>query len=303
MGSPIQDLELFVVVARRLSFTAAARELGLTRSAVSKRIARLEARLGVALLHRTTRSMALTQAGERLADGAVGPLRQLTQLTDDVLVQGAEVRGTVRLAAPLAFGLREVAPAVHAFAVASPEVVVEVSYTDAWVDLGKAGVDLAIRGGVLADSALLARRLRPIRIRLVASADYLAHHPAPRDPAQLVAHRWVAPNRDALTLVHSDGTQAVVHPRVRLVADNADARAEAARMGLGIAVLPDFVALHGLQTLLRDWSVAGDERRSFFLLRPRGPSSRAASALAEHLVVSLSAESHRNTVTSGSSSS
>lgn len=245
--------------------------------------------MGTRLMHRTTRSLGLTPAGAALAERAEPLLRQLAAVQQEVGDRQVEARGVVRLALPLAFGVRHVAPVLHDFCARHPEVVVDVSYTDAWIDLGAAAVDLAIRGGVLPDSSFVARRLRPVEVFLAASPAYLEEAGTPREPADLRHHRVISPWREPMRLRCGERLE-VVRIAPVMVADSADARLQAMEAGLGIALLPDFVladAAPGTVRLLPEWHF-GDAGRAFFLIRPPVASPPAAvRLLADHLYEAL----------------
>ena len=281
---PIGDVELFVRVARTLSFSRTAREMGTTRSHVSKRIARLEGRLGVVLLQRTTRSMQLTPPGEALLHRA-GPLvAGLRNAEELVSAMGGSASGTVRLAAPLAFGLRRVVPVVHRFCEQHPDIRVDVSYSDARVDLIAEGMDLAVRGGVLSDSTLVATRIRPITLCWVAASHYLEAHGTPAEPSDLDKHSTILPHPAPVTFSSSQ-RKVSVKLKPRMVCNNADARLQAAADGLGIAMVPDFVLeADALTRVLRHWNVGS---RAFWLVRPPGPQTQSARLLATALVSGL----------------
>lgn len=288
MMESLSDLRVFTLVARRGSFAAAAAEMGVTRSSVSKRIARLEAKLGVRLLQRTTRRMALTPAGAELADGVGPALAELEEVARSVASASHEPTGLVRIAVPLAFGVRRVAPALHRFCEQYPRIELDVSYSDARTDLAAGGFDLAVRGGVLDDSSLLARRLCGLEVQLVASEAYLSAHGVPRHPSDLERHRLILYRRTPFPVV-CDGSRTLIRARPSMVANNADVRRMAAESGLGIAFVPDFAIDPdtALVRVLPECQV-GQPGIAFYLLRPPGARPRrAVRLLSEHLVHEL----------------
>jgi DNA-binding transcriptional LysR family regulator len=180
------EMEVFVRVVAERGFSAAARTLDLTPSAVSKLIARLEARLGVRLLVRTTRALSLTDEGEAYHRAAMRILQDLNDA--DQQVSGGAVRGRLRVSASLPFGTMFVAPAVARFLARHPQVVVDLNLTDDVVDLLAERTDVAIRMGNLPDSALVARKLGQSRRVICASPDYLARYGIPERPQELAQH-------------------------------------------------------------------------------------------------------------------
>lgn len=285
MRNQSTNLDVFVAVARHKSFALGGRELGMSRSATSKRVAALEARLGTRLLHRTTRQVALTPAGERLFERCAPLLDELHNAELEAAASQGEVVGAVRLAAPLAYGTRSVAPLVLAFCARHPRVQAEVAYNDRQVDVVADGFDLAVRGGILDDSALVGRRLRRIDVGLYASRTYLEQHGTPRAPADLNGHSLIGPTRGPLSLTR-EAERVVVKVEPRLIADNADVRLSAAAAGLGIALVPDFAVVPSVVRVLPDWGLSGD--RSFWLVRAPGRAPRrAVEALADALFEGL----------------
>ena len=174
------DIKLFLSVVDEGSFSAAARKMGQTPSAVGKRIRALEDRLGVDLLVRSTRRMTLTDVGQRYAEDVREVIDRLTGIEEDLRDGAGALRGQIRLTAPVAYGQRFVAPAVTDFMGSNPEVEVILSLTDKVVDLVGDGVDMALRSGTQPDSSLISRRIGPYRRKICASPGYLAAagHPA-----------------------------------------------------------------------------------------------------------------------------
>src|SRR5579862_1574175 len=184
----LDDLGTFVEVADAGGVTAAARRLGVSKSIVSRRLARLEAELGVQLLARTTRGAALTEAGVTFRDHAARACAEIDLARETILPAG-DLRGRLRIAAPLSFGPTHLAPVLAQLARRHPRLHVHASYSDRFVDLIGEGFDCAIRVGQLSDSNLIARRIGPIHGKLVASPVYVREHGAPETPDQLLAHQ------------------------------------------------------------------------------------------------------------------
>lgn len=187
----LDAMVVFVAVAERRSFAAAARHLRRTPSAVTRSVAALEERLGARLLHRTTRSVSLTDPGARYLERARRILADLAEAEAAVEAERTAPTGRFVLAAPLVFGRLHVAPVLTTFLRAHPTVTGELALADRMVNLVDEGVDAAIRIGELDDSSLVARAVGATRRVLVAAPDYLARRRAPRSPADLARHQLV----------------------------------------------------------------------------------------------------------------
>lgn len=235
----IEDLQTFVAVADAGGVSAAARRLGLSKSIVSRRLLRIEAELGVQLLARTTRGAALTEAGVTFRDHAARASTEIDTAREAILPTG-ELRGRLRVAMPLTFGPTHFAPVLAEMARLHPQLHVHTSYSDRFVDLIAEGFDCAIRGGYLQDSNLIAKRVGPIRGKLVASPQYIKAHGSPESLGEVTAHPALMQGTEAWQFL--DGDKIVsVQPQGRFKADSATALAAAAVAGLGIAWLPDCV--------------------------------------------------------------
>src|SRR5271169_4291655 len=183
----LEDLRTFVDVADAGGVSQAARRLGVSKSIVSRRLFRLEEEFGVQLLARTTRGAALTEAGLIFRDHAARVCAEIDAAREAILPAG-DLRGRLRIAAPLSFGVAHVAPVLAELARRHPLLHVYASYSDRFVDLVGEGFDCAVRIGYLPDSNLIARRIGPILGRLVASPDYVEKHGAPETLDQLLGH-------------------------------------------------------------------------------------------------------------------
>ena len=233
----IEDLLTFVEVADAGGVSPAARRLGVSKSIVSRRLARLEAELGVQLLARTTRGAALTEAGLTFRDHAARACAEIEAARETILPAG-DLRGRLRIAVPLSFGPTHFSPVLAEMARRHPKLQIQTSYSDRFVDLIAEGFDCAIRVGYLPNSNLIAKRVGPIHGKLVASPDYLKAHGSPETPDELVAHEALMQGTEAWQLM--DGDEIItVHPRGRFKADNGTALVNAAAAGLGIGYLPD----------------------------------------------------------------
>ena len=232
----IEELQTFVEVADAGGISPAALRLGVSKSIVSRRLARLEEELGIQLLSRTTRGAALTEAGTTFRDYAARVCAEIALARETILPAG-ELRGRLRIAAPLSFGPTHFAPVLAEMARLHPRLQIHTCYSDHSVDLIADGYDCAIRLGYLQDSNMVARRIGPIYGLTVASPAYIATHGAPETPDQLLSHQALMQGTEAWQFL--DGDKIVsVRPQGRFKADNGTALVAAALAGLGIAYLP-----------------------------------------------------------------
>jgi DNA-binding transcriptional LysR family regulator len=252
---------IFACVVEHRSFSGAASAIGVSKATVSKAIARLEAQLGTALFHRTSRRLTLTDSGTALAERA-GRILAEAQAAEEAAIDSAKApSGMVRIAAPITFGIRFVADAIAELIAEHPGIQIDLRLSDARVDIVADGFDIALRIADLPDSSLRARRLAPIKARVVAAPSYLAEHGTPRHPADLAHHACFlyANAIGAWQFRKADGEEAAVRPAGPLITDNGDAMMPALLAGLGIARLPDFIidrelADGRLVEILSDWS-------------------------------------------------
>ena len=241
----LSNIEAFVAVIESGSFSAAAERLGIARSMGSRRVVALEKHLGIQLLQRTTRSLSLTEPGRHFFERAVRVLADLEEAEQSVADDAAELRGRVRLAAPLSFGLHHLVGALNDFLLAHAELELDLDLNDREVNLVEEGFDLAVRIGSLRDSTLLARRIGIVRFVTCASPDYLERHGEPRSPAELADHVGLhyanLAARQAWQFGDGDGGAQATVPRLRVRANNGDALAAAAAAGLGLITSPSFI--------------------------------------------------------------
>jgi len=253
----------FVAVADGGGFTAAARSLGLSKASVSKAVSRLEASLGVTLLHRSSRVVTVSTAGEGLLGEARAMVAAATAATEAARGDRLDLTGPIRLAAPMSFGIKVLGVPLAAFMDRHPAVEIELTLSDARHDLIAEGFDLALRIASLDDSSLLARTIAPVTASVIASPAYLERHGTPRHPLDLAGHRLVGyghRERARPLRFHREGEEATIVPAGPLFTNNGDVVIPMLAAGGGIAVLPDFIAEAELASgalvrILTDWSL------------------------------------------------
>ncbi|WP_349363513.1 MAG: LysR family transcriptional regulator [Roseitalea porphyridii] len=230
------DLEIFARVVAAGSMSAAGRELGLSPAVVSKRLRRLEDRLGTRLLQRTTRQIALTEAGQGFYERVVAILAGVEEAEAFVSRRSAMARGTLKVSAPTSFGRMHIAPHLIPFMKANPDLSVNMLLSDDLVDIVGDGFDVAIRIAELADSSLVARKLAPVRRVLCATPDYLQENGTPETLAELAEHNCLThQTSDTWRLEGPDGP-VTVRPHGNLSTNSSEVIREAVLAGLGIAL-------------------------------------------------------------------
>ena len=229
------------------SYTAAARSLSISPSAVSKSVQRLEQHLGISLFTRTTRSLTLTPEGRELHERALRLLRDAEEIEQAAMTARSEPSGTLRIAAPLPIGVHVIAPALPAFRKLYPKVTVDLRLNDQMVDIIEQGIDIAVRIGDLADSRLLSRRLAPHRLCAFASPAYLAARGTPMHPDELEGHDTVnlryQSTGQALRWPFRIGDRVIeIVPTSGVVVDVSDALVATLVAGGGIGISATFIA-------------------------------------------------------------
>lgn len=241
-----EDLQAFVAVVETGSFTAAADRLDSAKSAISRRVSVLEERLGAQLLRRTTRRINLTETGRSFYARSTRILADLDEAESAVAQEHGELRGTLRVALPLSFGIRHMCEPMAEFSRRHPRVDFDLDFNDRRIDLVEEGVDLAVRIGSLADSSLIARRLFEVRNIVCGSKRYFDDHGTPQTPDDLPEHRCLVygnlaePRKWVCKDATGNRIQVDVNPS--MTATSGDFLCAAASQGLGITMQPTFIA-------------------------------------------------------------
>lgn len=291
----LEGLAVFAKVVELRSFAAAADELAMSKATVSKAVTRLETRLGSRLFNRTSRRLALTDAGQSLVERATRVLAEAQAAEEEASHQSSAPRGLVRMAVPMSLGITTLGPVLPAFFEAYPEVSIDLHLSDATIDLVGMGFDLALRVAALPDSSLVARRLRAVKRHLVASPAYWDKHGRPHHPADLAQHRGLTYGHQSAPETwrfQKGGEEASVRPRSVIRANNGDVLLPALLAGSGVAMLPDFivgpaVADGRLEEVLTEWQ--GAPIALHLVMPPGGPRPARVEVLTAYLAKTLGA--------------
>ena len=289
------------VLAQQGSYTAAAARLGVSKAAMSQRIAELERAAKVTLVQRTTRSLRLTEAGQRLVDDTRASFEQIEQSFAQVRDLAEQPSGLLRVTAPVALARQQLVPLLADFLKNHPQVRIELDLSDRLSTLATEGFDLAIRHTASPPDTHVAWALCPTESVLVATRAYLRKHGEPQTPAELQAHNCLHYPRShdtpAWTLQARDGPGAMESITVpvsgNFAANNSEALREAALTGAGIALMPDFSAQAALRQgklirVLPDWKPVGAFAETIYAIRPYAPHvPRAVAALIDGLRMGL----------------
>jgi len=246
----LEDMQTFVRVVEAGGISHAADQLRVAKSAVSRRLSELEARLGTTLLKRTTRRSSLTDAGQRYYERSLKIIDEVAELNTATTGNDGALAGTLRLAAPLSFGLSHLTPAIDIFARKHPDLSIRINFSDRQIDLVQEGVDLAFRIADLKDSSLKARTITPIRLRLCASPNYLKQQGSPRTHEDLKRHRLLSYDSSGSILpwklVDAEGREHIVHPEAKIIANNGEFLRDMGIADHGIFISPTFISWEAL---------------------------------------------------------
>ena len=294
----LDDMTVFLRVAEHGGFTAGAARLGITKSVASRRVAALERRFGVVLFHRTTRRLSLTESGRALAERARRIVDDVAETEDALRSLQGELCGLLRVAAPMSFSTMHLGAAVAEFMGRHPRLEIELDLNDRRVDLVDEGFDLAIRIGELQDSTLIARGIAPCRHVVCASPAYLARRGTPAVLEDLAGHDGLIYSHRTLDpwRFRVDGAWRHAAPiGRRIVAGNGEVLRDAAVAGLGLVVLPTFIAgAHlargDLQAVLSGYELV--EGRIYALWPPNRQLSAKVRAFVEFVAARFGPEPH-----------
>lgn len=245
----LEDMAMFVRIVEAGSITKAAEQLNIAKSAVSRRLKDLETRLGSQLLSRTTRKSNLTEAGEHYYQRAHHILGEVDALNEQTSGVKARIEGTVKMTAPLSFGLLHLNEMIHEYANKHTNLTFELDFSDRRVDLVEEGYELAIRIGELQDSSYQAKCLMPIRFVLCASPDYLSRMGTPKNPEELETHIFLQygfNKHGSLDLTDTQGQKHSITLNSKMKASNGEFLADMAVKSHGIAFLPTFIVYQKL---------------------------------------------------------
>jgi DNA-binding transcriptional LysR family regulator len=273
--SELDDIRAIVAVINDGALSKAARHLGVSKSIVSRRVARLEADLGTRLLYRTTHGISATEAGLEFKVRGERILAELTEARDAVARHHGELAGRLRLALPLSFGIRYITPLLAKLAADHPRLEIEASYSDRHVDLVQEHFDAAVWLGDLRDSSLVTRRIAPLHVTILASPAYLSRHETPKVPTDLMEHEcliYFGPQGRSQWPFQVGRRRVTIAAPGRFYADNAEGLLRAAETGLGIAAVPSYLAADSIAAgrlvpLLTEFPFLD---RAVYVVRPPG---------------------------------
>jgi DNA-binding transcriptional LysR family regulator len=296
-----EGLAMFGKVAEEGSFAAAATAVGVSVATVSRAVTRLEERLGGRLFNRTSRRLALTDYGRSLAERAAKIYAEAEEAEDFARETSSRPRGLIKLAVPLSFGTRWIAPLLPEFFRAYPDISIDLHSADAQADLIGEGFDAALRIAIMEDSSLVARLIAPVRRFVVASPAYLLRYGHPQHPHDLGAHQCLSyvnrNRRDVWRFTHvKNGEECTVAPTGVLRATNVETLLPTVLAGLAITEMPEFVATQyfrdkQLESILTDWRLP---EGGLYFVTPTARSRPAkVSALADFFTSRLAAAEWR----------
>jgi DNA-binding transcriptional LysR family regulator len=258
----LRGLVVFAEVVESRSFVRAAATLGMTRSAVSKHVAQLEAQLGVQLLSRTTRKLSLTEVGERVHAASIGVRESAERAREAAQTHQGVVEGKLRVTAPVGLAREHLVPLAQELLQKHPRLEIALVLSDEYIDLVDQRIDVALRVGAARDSSFVTRKIAQVAMLICASPAYLAQHGIPRKPDQLANHQLIQhmPSADPTRITLSKGRRSVeVHTGGRFSCNDGAIGVQAAIQGLGMIMAPDFevsqeVRSGRLVPVLKEWT-------------------------------------------------
>lgn len=249
--SQLEELNVFVRVAESGGISKAADQLGIAKSAVSRRLSELEKRMGAQLISRTTRKSSLTEAGQRCYEHALRVMDVVSELNAAVAQEEQQISGVIRMSIPHSFTMNHMMPVIDEFLRRFPNIKLELDVSDNFVDIIEAGLDLAIRIGDLKDSSLRARKIAPIKTMLVASPDYLKLHGHPSIPEDLSQHQFLSYGTESGSTFRFEDQQGKTHSvqvNAKAKINNGDVLNDLAIRGHGIVHSPTFISWQALNS-------------------------------------------------------
>jgi DNA-binding transcriptional LysR family regulator len=279
-------METFVRVVEAGSFSRAARQLNLGQSAVSKSVAQLEDRLGVRLLLRSTRSLSLTEAGERFYERALQAIQGADDAEASARGVAAGLTGRLRISASVCFARIHILPKLPTFLAMHPEMDLEVVLDDQIIDVAKEGVDVALRTGAITDLSLTTKKIARSRMRVMASTAYLAAHGTPESPADLAKLDVIGRTKDGTrrtVVFRQGGNDATVELQSRLRVSSTEALREAVLPDIGIVIVSEWlftpeIVSGAVRSVLDEWSLPEVQLSAVYA--GRRPSARARAFVA-----------------------
>ncbi len=273
--NPFEEMQTFVRIVDAGSITKAAEQMDTVKSAVSRRLAELEKRLGVTLLTRTTRSQALTESGKVYYEQSMRIMDDLAEIEAGIKNEHCALAGKIKIAAPLSFGLRHLAPALRQFNLQHPQIHFDVDFNDRKIDLIEEGFDIAIRIANLSDSTLIARKITSIKPVICASPSYLEKYGEPATPNDLTdGHVRLRYNLipEAWSFIDENGSDLSLKFETAISANNGDYLCDEAIAGRGILNSPDFICYQAIRSgelvpILRDY--VKDRRLNAYAVYPQ----------------------------------
>ncbi len=247
----LEDMNAFIRIVEAGGISRAAEQMDIAKSAISRRLVDLETRLGVRLLNRTTRTSSLTEAGQSYYERALKVIDDVAELNGIVADSDRDLEGTIRLAAPLSFGLAHLAPAIELFAREHPGLTINIDFSDRQIDLVEEGFDLAFRIADLKDSTLIARKISPIRVLLCASPEYIKENGMPKKLSDLKRHRFLQytlSGSSSLKIIDKKNKEHLVKLSAKMIANNGAFLRDMAIAGHGILATPTFISWKALAT-------------------------------------------------------
>jgi DNA-binding transcriptional LysR family regulator len=247
----LDGLKTVVAVVETGSFTAASERLGMSKALVSKYVGEVEDALGVRLLNRSTRRLALTEAGQRYYDQALPLLEEFTEMVDSVTGEQSSPRGLLRISVPVTFGEMSLAPLIPKFLQQYPDIGVDLQLNDKMINMLEEGIDVVIRIGAVDDSSLIAKHIQTLPLVLCASANYIKQQGRPDVPAHLAKHHCIIDSNFRVgkhwPIISPQGDTTLVEVNSRITANSPRAVKEIALAGGGIGMIPRFIVQDALQ--------------------------------------------------------